>query len=323
MYKTISVVAPAYNEEACVDELARRLTAIAEGLAPKYRFEFIIVENGSADGTYEKLLAIHAKDARFKIVRLSRNFGMEGAVTAGLRHARGDAAVVMCADLQDPPEIIPTFIERWEEGHDNVYGIVTRRADEGKLRRALTSVYYWLLNRANKHPVPRNVSDFRLVSRKMYETLNALPERHRMLRSMWGWIGFRSIGVPHERPPRHGGVSTYRLLGNIGFGLHGIAASSITPLKLIPSFGLFFSVLSFLSLLAFVVRWVALGVPFPGFGTIVALLLGLFGLLFLLLGVQSEYIGMIFEEVRGRPHYIVDTRQGFPEPENAPPRPQA
>lgn len=318
MYKTISIVAPAYNEEACVDELARRLTAIAESLAPNYRFEFIIVENGSADATYTKLLAIHAKDARFKIIRLSRNFGMEGAVTAGLRHARGDAAVVMSADLQDPPELIPTFIARWEEGYENVYGIITRRVGEGKLRRALTSVYYWLLNRANEHPVPRDVSDFRLVSRKMYETLNALPERHRMLRSMWGWIGFRSIGVPHERPPRHGGVSTYRLFGNIAFGLHGIAASSITPLKLIPSFGLLLFALSFFSLIGLIIRWVAFGVPFPGFGTIVALLLGLFGLLFLLLGVQSEYIGMIFEEVRGRPNYVVDARQGFPDPDNDP-----
>lgn len=316
MNKTISVVAPAYNEEACIDELSRRLVVIAESLAPKYRFEFIIVENGSGDATYAKLLAIHARDARFKIIRLSRNFGMEGAVTAGLRHARGDAAVVMSADLQDPPELIPTFIERWEEGYENVYGIITRRMGEGKLRQALTSVYYWLLNHANKHPVPRNVSDFRLVSRKMYETLNALPERHRMLRAMWGWIGFRSIGVPHERPARYGGVSTYRLFGNIGFGLHGIAASSITPLKLIPGFGLLLFALSFLSLIVLIFRWVAFGVPFPGFGTIVALLLGLFGLLFLLLGVQSEYIGMIFEEVRGRPIYIVDTRQGFPEPEN-------
>ena len=230
---------------------------------------------------------------------------MEGAVTAGLQYITGAAAVIMCADLQDPPELIPAFIKRWEDGYENVYGCIVERTDESWLRQRLTRVFYWLLHRANNHPVPQNVSDFRLVSRKMYQALNALPEKHRMLRAMWGWIGFRHVGVPYTRPARHGGTSTYRLLRNISFGLHGIAVSSIAPLKLIPFFGVALSAFSFLALGGLIVRWVVFGVPFAGFGTIVALQLGLFGLLFLLLGVLSEYVGMIFEEVRGRPIYVV------------------
>ena len=145
--RLISIVVPAYNETECVDELAARLQAVFAPLAPRYDFEAIIVENGSADDTYEKLLAIRARDPRFKILRLSRNFGAEGAVTAGLRHASGDAAVIMCADLQDPPEVIPRFIERWEEGYENVYGVITRRTDESVVRRTATAAFYWLINK--------------------------------------------------------------------------------------------------------------------------------------------------------------------------------
>lgn len=309
--KLISVVVPAFNEEECVDELSRRLAAVADQLSHRYVFEFVIVENGSMDATFEKLLAIHARDPRFKILRLSRNFGIEGAVTAGLRRISGHAAVVMCADLQDPPEMLPTFIERWAEGYDMVYGIVAKRTDEGKLRQTLTRVFYWLLNRLNERPVPRNVSDFRLVDRKMYATLNRMHERNRMLRAMWAWLGFKSVGIEYTRPPRHGGKSTYHLLGNILFALHGIMSSSTTPLKVIPIFGLALSSFSFLMLVGFVMRWLIAGVPFSGFGTIVALMLLLFGLLFLLLGMLSEYVGIIYQEVRARPSFIASDAIGF------------
>lgn len=309
--KLISVVVPAFNEEECVDELARRLSIVADSLADRYRFEFVVVENGSEDSTFERLLVIHARDPRFKILRLSRNFGIEGAVTAGLRTVSGDAAVIMCADLQDPPELLPSFIEQWELGYDMIYGIVTRRSDEGKLRQALTRVFYWLINRLNEQPVPRNVSDFRLVDRKMYETLNGMQEKSRMLRAMWGWLGFKSTGIEYTRAPRHGGKSTYHLLGNILFALHGIMSSSTTPLKIIPLFGLALSSFSFLILVGFVVRWWLAGVPFSGFGTIVALMLLLFGLLFLLLGMVSEYVGIIYQEVRNRPSFVAREAIGF------------
>jgi dolichol-phosphate mannosyltransferase len=309
--KLISVVSPAYNEAACVDELVRRLSEAAAELQDRYDFEFIIVENGSADETYLRLLRLRELDERVKIIRFSRNFGAEGAVTAALHHARGDAAVIMSADLQDPPELIPRFVELWEQGYENVYGIIERRSDEDIVRRLLTKVFYRLLSKLNTEPVPENVSDFRLVSKPVYETLNKMPEKHRMMRTMWGWIGFKSIGLPFVRPPRFGGQSTYKLGRNIGFAVHGILASSVTPLKVIPIFGLTVSALSFVLLTILTIRWVGFGVPFPGFGTIVAITLGSFGVLFLFLGIMSEYIGMIFEEVRQRPHYVVWEAHGL------------
>ncbi len=309
--KKVSVVIPAFNEADCVEELAARLVAVAASTALRYDFEFIIIENGSIDGTFSKLMRIHATDPRFKIIRFSRNFGIEAAVTAGLRHAEGDACVIMCADLQEPPELIPALIEQWELGYDNVYGIVRNRGDENGLRRALTRVFYWLVNRLNSHPVPENVSDFRLVDRKLYKTLNTFNERNRMLRTMWGWIGGNATGVPFDRMPRHGGESTYRIGRNIAFALRGIMSSSTTPLKLIPLFGITLSAFSFILLIGFAVRWFLGGVPFNGFGTILALMLLLFGLLFLLLGMLSEYVGLIFEEVRGRPMYVTSEEHGW------------
>ncbi|MHB8462025.1 MAG: glycosyltransferase family 2 protein [Vulcanimicrobiaceae bacterium] len=307
----ISVVVPAYNEEECVDELARRLKGVADSMSARYDFEFVIIENGSADTTFERLIAIRESDPRFKIVRFSRNFGIEGAVTAGLRHASGDAAIIMTADLQDPPELIPEFVAKWEDGYQNVYGIVSRRHDESRLRRFMTKGFYWLLNILNEHPVPRNVSDFRLVDRKLFAALNTMDERNRMLRTMWGWVGYRSIGVEHERPPRFGGKSTYKFLRNVVFGLHGIASSTNTPLRVIPMFGVTLSILTFILFLGLIIRWIVRGVPFSGFGTIVGLTLVLFSLLFLLLGILSEYIGIIYEEVRQRPIYIVNDTFGF------------
>jgi polyisoprenyl-phosphate glycosyltransferase len=307
----ISIVVPAYNESECVDELASRLRAVFEGLAPAYDFEAIIVENGSGDDTYEKLLAIREHDPRFKILRLSRNFGAEGAVTAGLRRASGDAAVIMCADLQDPPEVIPRFIEQWEKGYENVYGVITRRTDEGMLRRAATAVFYWVIDKLSDHPVPRNVSDFRLVDRRAYQTLNRMRERNRMMRTMWGWIGFTSAPVEHVRAPRHGGKSTYAFARNLRFALNGIIASSIAPLKLIPLFGITLAAISFVTGIVLAIDWFMYGVPFAGYGTIVALMLLMFGLLFLFLGIISEYVGMIFEEVRARPSFIVSAEHGF------------
>ena len=160
--KLISVVTPAFNEGECVDELSRRLAIVFSSLSDRYGFEVIVVENGSVDDTYEKLLAIRERDPRFKIVRLSRNFGIEGAFTAGLRRAKGDAAILMCADLQDPPEVLPRFIELWEQGYENVYGVITRRNDESRVRQFFTKMFYWLMDTVNEVRIPRNASDFRL-----------------------------------------------------------------------------------------------------------------------------------------------------------------
>ncbi len=311
MKRLISVVVPAYNEAACIDELARRLRLVFDKLSERYEFEAIIVENGSHDETYQKLSAIRAADSRFKVVRLIRNFDMEGGMCAGLAQASGDACVIMSADLQDPPEMIPTFIEKWEGGYENVYQIVTRRTDNSLFRRAAAQTFYWLINKISDRPVPRNASDFRLVDRRLYEAFNAMPERNRMVRAMWSWIGGKSLGIEHERPPRFGGVSTFNGLRTAAFAVRGILASSYTPLKIIPFFGVSLALLSFGLFAFYVIRAFVHGVPFDGFGTIVALLLFLFGSLFLFLGILSEYVGMIYEEVRGRPTYLVATAEGF------------
>lgn len=310
MTQLISVVVPAFNESACIEELARRLQAQFDAL-PQYDFEVIVVENGSFDDTFEKLLKIHESDPRFKIVQLARNFRWDGGVTAGLAHARGDAAVIMMADLQDPPEMLPQFIAKWEEGYENVYGIVTARHGTGPLRRFNSQAFYWLIGKLTDNRIPRNASDFRLVDRKVYETINTMEERNRFVRGLFAWVGYKAIGVEHERPPRHGGESKAYSLHVLDLALKGIFGYSYVPLKLITVTGITVSFLAFVTLVVMSMRFVLVGVPFPGFGTIVALILLLFGVLFSMLGIVSEYIAMIYEEVKQRPNYIVRGRTGL------------
>ena len=311
--KLISVIVPAYNESACVDELARRLGEVFDGL-PAYEWEAIIIENGSLDDTYERLLAIRERDPRFKIVQLARNFRMDGGITAGLSYASGDAAVIMTADLQDPPELIAQFVAKWEEGYENIYGIVTERQGTGPIRTFNSKAFYWLAGKLTSDAIPRNASDFRLVDRKVYETVRAMEERNRFIRGLFAWSGFRSIGVEHKREPRYGGVSNAHSLKVIDLAMKGIFAHSYVPLKLISLFGAALSLLSFLVLLGLTIRFFFFGVPFAGFGTIVGLILLLFGFLFTMLGIVSEYIGLIYEEVKQRPNYVVRETLGLEAP---------
>lgn len=311
MKRLISVCCPAYNESDCVDELVRRLGAVADSLADRYDFEFIVCEHGSADDTNAKLQAAHGRDPRVKIVTLARNFYAEGALTAALAHASGDAAIIMYSDLQDPPEYIPEFLAKWEQGYKNVYAVVTNRSGESRFRRVLAHGYYWLADHLSPLPVPRNVSDFRLVDRVVYRTFLAMPERYRVMRFMWAWMGFRSIGIPTERPARGGGTSTFRFFSTFHSALQTIFAQSRIPLVLIPMFALGSAALSFTLLIVEAARAMFWGVPFNGYGTIVALMLLLFGLLFGCLWMVSEYVGLIFEEVRHRPLYIVDRTTGL------------
>lgn len=311
MKKLISVCSPAYNESDCVAELLRRLGAVADGMADRYDFEFIVCENGSADDTYDKLVALRARDPRLKIVRLSRNFGSEGGMTAALAHARGDAAVIMNSDLQDLPEYIPQFIALWEKGYENVYAIVAKRSGESPFRRACARAYYAIVAKLSDAPVVQNVSDFRLVDRAAYETYLRLPERYRMVRFMWSWLGFRSTGIDTERPQRGGGRSTFRFFTMLHSGLRSILAQSRAPLVIVPTLGVGLAAMSFVLLVTYLVKAIFFGVPFDGFGTIVALLLMLFGFLFLFLWMISEYVGLIFEEVRHRPSFIIAETHGL------------
>ncbi len=309
--KLISVAIPVYNEEKNLSELARRLQNVFDLLKDQYDFEVVFCENGSSDTSHSLLQQLRASDSRFKIVRLVRNFYMEGGMMAALAEVKGDACVVMSSDLQDPPEMIPEFIKKWEEGYENVYTVITKRHGEGILRRGAAQAFYWLIDKISSHPVPRNASDFRLVSKAAYSAFNAMPERVKLIRTVWGWLGFKSFGIEYERPARVAGKSSFNPFVTAPYAVRAIFGTSFSPLRLIPIFGLLLSLASFLGILGIAVFVIIFGVPFPGFGTLMAVNLLLFGFVFLFMGILSEYVGMIFEEVRHRPLYLIADRLGL------------
>jgi glycosyltransferase involved in cell wall biosynthesis len=309
--KLISVAIPVYNEEKNLSELARRLQNVFDSLKDQYDFEVVFCENGSSDTSHLLLQQLRASDSRFKIVRLVRNFYMEGGMMAALAEVKGDACVVMSSDLQDPPEMIPEFIKKWEEGYENVYTVITKRHGEGILRRGAAQSFYWLIDKISSHPVPRNASDFRLVSKAAYSAFNEMPERVKLIRTVWGWLGFKSFGIEYERPARVAGKSSFNPFVTAPYAVRAIFGTSFSPLRLIPIFGLLLSLASFLGILGIALFVIVFGVPFPGFGTLMAVNLLLFGFVFLFMGILSEYVGMIFEEVRHRPLYLIADRLGL------------
>ena len=304
MKKLVSVVTPAYNEEDCIADLITRLGDVFDAES-KYAWECIIVENGSTDNTWELVKQGCEIDPRFKAVRLARNFRMDGGLTAGLDFVTGDACVLMASDLQDPPEFIPHFLRAWEQGFSNVYAVITKRSGTGLIRRMNSRAFYWLARRLTGEKIPENASDFRLLDRRAYETLRMMDERNRFVRGLVGWMGFSALGIPMERPPRPGGESKAHTLGVLDLALRGIFAHTVLPLRMISLAGLMLSVASVVGLLISIVLWLTRGVPFSGFGTLTALILFGFGILIFFLGVISEYIGLIYEEVKARPNFIV------------------
>jgi dolichol-phosphate mannosyltransferase len=305
--KLISIIIPAYNEEDCVNELARRLQKVCE-VETVYDFQIVIVENGSVDSTWQKLKVIADNDARFMILQLSRNFRMDGGLTAGLEVVGGDACVLMTADLQDPPEMIHQFLRLWEGGWENIYGVLTKREGTGPIRTMNSRLFYWVAGKLTDGRIPKNASDFRLVDKKVYETVREMSERNRFVRGLFAWVGFKSIGIPMERPVRFGGKSNANTFGVIDLAFKGIFANSYKPLKLISISGILLSGFSFLALVPLAFLWIFKGVPFAGFGTIVSFSLLVLGFLGLLLGILSEYVGLIYEEVKQRPNFVISNR---------------
>jgi len=301
---TVSIAIPAYNEEANLPELVDRLSAVFESL-PEYEFEVVICENGSTDGSERFLRQVASQDSRFTIVQLIRNFHMEGGMIAALAHVSGDACIIMSADLQDPPELIPELIRRWEAGTDNVYTVISRRHGESIFRRLAANVFYFLLARVSDHEVPRNASDFRLVSRRAYEAFNSLPERVKVVRSTWAWLGFPSASVSYEREPRRAGKSSFKPFVTAPFAFRALLAGSFRILRAFSLLGFLLFAASISAAVGITLYVLLRGVPFPGFGTITVLILLLFSLLFLFLGVIAEYLSVVYEEVRQRPSFIV------------------
>jgi len=311
MRPLVSIAIPSFNESANLPILIERLQRVFSDLSSQYDFEVVVCDNGSTDNSFEFLKQLHQQDPRFKTIRLVRNFNMEGGMMAALSCVRGDACVIMSADLQDPPELIPRFLEHWRAGYENVYTVITRRGGESLFRRIAAQLYYRISSALSSFPIPRNSSDFRLVSRAAYTAFNALPERVRFLRTTWAWLGFASIGIEYERPPRTSGTSTFSALVTAPYAFRAILGSSFKLLRMIPLIGVFTSVVAVMLLVGLSVAWIAGGVPFSGFGSIVGLMLLTFGILMLFIGVLSEYVSMILDEVRQRPNYIVESKLGI------------
>lgn len=303
---SIDVVIPAFNEELCIKELCRRLRLVFDAL-PDIQFRALIVDNGSTDSTLDLLKAERAKDQRVHFIELSRNFGSDNGISAGLTLATADAVIIMNADLQDPPELIPNLIAKWLDGFDNIYGIVQSRHGTKLIRRINSVLYYRVVQALSEIPPPVNASDFRLLDRQVYETLRTFPENSLFLRSLISWMGFKSTGVQFERPPRFAGESKADTRGVIRNAINSILQSSTLPLKLIPWTGAALLLLAVALNIAFSVNWITNGVPFSGYGTIVSILLFGFGTTLLLMGLIARYLWLTFEEVRRRPRFILRT----------------
>jgi len=300
----ISIVVPAFNEEDCIEELARRLIRVMNNLS-RYDFEILIVDNGSTDRTWLLLQRLAEVDKRFKPFRLSRNFGTDGGITAGLDVATGDACVIMTADLQDPPELIEKFVEKWESGYENIFMVVESRASSSFIRRISSKLFYFIADRLTSGMIPRGVSDFRLVDRKVYEAVRAMKEQNRFIRGLFAWAGFRSIGIKQKRPERFGGESKANYSSVLRLAKYGVFSFSDVPLRLITWCGLTFSSVAIVGMLTFAVLRLTMGTPFAGFATLITVILFFFGVLSFMLGILAEYTAIISREVKRRPNYII------------------
>lgn len=301
---TLSVVVPVRNEEAVLAEFHRRLVAAIEDTPGG--FEVIYVDDGSTDGTPLILRQLRAQDARIGTLRLSRNFGKELAMSAGLRESLGAATVIIDADLQDPPELIPAMLDEWRRGADVVNMRRRHRAGESWLKRATAYGFYRVMNRLSDVPIPVDTGDFRLLSRRALDALNSLPERNRVMKGLFAWIGFRQRSIDYDRDARVAGSSKWRYWKLWNLALEGITGFSIAPLKVATYVG-FLTALSAFVYAAFVfVKTLLLGDPVPGFPTLVVLISFLGGLQLMAIGVLGEYVGRLFVEAKNRPLYLVE-----------------
>ncbi len=305
---TFSFVIPVHDEQDVLPDLHLRLTAVLDGLDGTS--EIIFVDDGSRDSSFESMLALHARDPRVKLVRLSRNFGHQIALTAGLDLATGDAVMMMDADLQHPPELIPEFIARWREGYEVVYGIMTERESETKTKKLTARLYYRLLARMSDIDVPAAAGDFRLVDRKVLEAFRSMPEQNRYIRGMFSWLGFTQAGIEYACPPRFAGTSKYTFRKMVRFARDGLLSFSNAPLRLVLKIGFLASALAVLFGVSAIVAKL-LGKGLPGYASIIAAVSFLGGFQLLVLGVIGEYIARIHDEVRNRPLYVASELRGF------------
>jgi polyisoprenyl-phosphate glycosyltransferase len=302
MRPVYSIVAPVFNEEETLPHFYKRVVEVMEGIAEP--FELILVNDGSRDGSYSLMQDLHKRDPRVRVIDFSRNFGHQIAISAGLDYACGQAVIILDADLQDPPEVIPELIARWKNGAEVVYAQRARRKGETKFKLLTAAAFYRLITRITSVDIPRNTGDFRLLDRRVVDALVTMREQHRFMRGLSAWVGFRQEALPYERQERYAGKSKYPLRKMINFSLDAITSFSHVPLELATTFGFILACLSLLGILIAAILRIFTG-AIVGQASTLILVLFLGGVQLIFLGIIGEYLGRIYDEVRSRPLYIV------------------
>jgi glycosyltransferase involved in cell wall biosynthesis len=306
-HRSLTVVVAAYNEQAALPVLHPRLRAVLDGLGLETRV--LYVDDGSRDDTWTVLQDIAAADPSVQLLRLARNFGKEIALTAGLDAADADAVVILDADGQDPPELIPAFVERWRQGYDVVYGTRTRRDGESWVKRATAAAFYRVMNRLSATPIPPDTGDFRLLSRRVVEALGQLRERQRFMKGLFAWVGFRQVALPYERAPRLAGTTKFNYWRLWNLALEGITGFSTVPLRVATYVGLGSAAAAFFYGLWIVFKTLRWGDSVQGWPTMMAVILFLGGVQLMALGILGEYMGRLYVEAKQRPLYLVSDRR--------------
>lgn len=299
----ISLIVPCYNETDNIESLYVRIEAVMEKIEESW--EMICINDGSQDNTLEKLLSLHRRDSRVRVLDFSRNFGKEAALTAGLDHAHGEAVIPLDADLQDPPELIPLMIAKWREGYEVVNAVRKTRDGESWIKRSTSFVFYRVINKLSPVEIPHDTGDFRLISKPVLEAIRQLPERRRFMKGLFAWVGFRSTTIPYERDPRLSGKTKWNYWKLWNFALEGITSFSQIPLQLVSYLGLFVSFSAFLYGILLLVKTLIYGNSVKGYPSLMVTLLFLGGVQMMALGVIGEYIGRTYEESKQRPVYLI------------------
>ncbi|NET63549.1 MAG: glycosyltransferase family 2 protein [Moorea sp. SIO1G6] len=306
----ISVVIPLYNEESNIDYLFERLTIGLDNLNINY--EIVCINDGSKDNTLKLLLQHHYSNPVIKVINLSRNFGKEAALSAGIDFASGAAIIPIDADLQDPPEIMGEMINKWREGYDVVYA--TRRSRQGDTwaKRFTANLFYRVIGQISHVQIPSNTGDFRLLDRRVVDAVKQMPERTRFMKGIFAWVGFKQTSILYDRPPRYDGITKWNYWRLWNFAIDGITSFSLLPLKVWSYVGLILSIAGFLYAAFLIVRTLLFGIDLPGYASLMVVILFLGGVQLLTLGIIGEYIGRIFEESKQRPIYLVRELYGLP-----------
>jgi glycosyltransferase involved in cell wall biosynthesis len=305
----ISIVVPMHNEEANIEPFFSRFEALFSKLGVSY--EIVCVNDGSTDGTLELLRKYQENDSHIRLIDLSRNFGKEVALSAGLDHCSGDVVIPIDADLQDPPELIPEMLARWREGYDMVYATRRSRQGESAVKRTTANLFYRLLGRISEVEIPRNTGDFRLMDRRVVDALRLMPERNRFMKGLFAWVGFKQTAIYYDRDPRLAGETSWNYLRLWRLAVDGITSFSAAPLKVWSYLGLILSLTALFYAAYLVIRVWVQGIDVPGYASMMVVILFMGGMQLITLGIIGEYLGRIFTEVKGRPLYLIREMRGF------------